>query len=329
VKVCCCWWGIALLLLLPAAALAGNPDGTILHREPVAIAAGSDFQLTRVIYASDGLEVEAYLAQPAGEIAAPLPCVVYLRGGNRDFGAWTDARAEQRLGRLAARGYVVIATQYRGNGAHGRATYPGERICPGCEQAIGGAGREEFGGAEVNDVLALLPLLAKIAAADVERVGLLGWSRGGMMTYLALKASDRFAAAIVGAGVADAVASFAERPGMAEHVYAELIPGWENVDTRQAALEDRSAVLWADQLPDQTPILLLHGTGDWRVAPTQALHMAEALLTARRPYRLVMFEGGDHGLSEFRPEVQRQVDNWLDRYVRDGEAWPSLEPHGR
>jgi len=34
-------------------------------------------------------------------------------------------------------------------------------------------------------------------------------------------------------------------------------------------------------------------------------------------------------LSEFRPEVQRQVDNWLDRYVRDGEAWPSLEPHGR
>ena len=37
----------------------------------------------------------------------------------------------------------------------------------------------------------------------------------------------------------------------------------------------------------------------------------------------------DHGLSEHRDEVNQLVDHWLDSYVRDGQAWPSLEPHGR
>ncbi len=43
----------------------------------------------------------------------------------------------------------------------------------------------------------------------------------------------------------------------------------------------------------------------------------------------MVFEGGDHGLSEFRDEVDAAVGAWLDRYVRDGKSWPSLEPHGR
>ena len=57
--------------------------------------------------------------------------------------------------------------------------------------------------------------------------------------------------------------------------------------------------------------------------------MATALCEAKRPFRLVFFEGGDHGLGEFRDEVDEQVLRWLDRYVRDGEnlaespaAWP-------
>ncbi len=149
------------------------------------------------------------------------------------------------------------------------------------------------------------------------------------MTYLALKETDRFKAAIVGAGVADAAANVEQRPDMAEHVYSELVPGWEDPETRSQALETRSALRWADQLPASTPILILHGTSDWRVDPTQALDMARALLEARRPYRLVMFEGGDHGLREYRDEVDRLTGEWLDLYVRDGATWPSLEPHGK
>lgn len=154
-------------------------------------------------------------------------------------------------------------------------------------------------------------------------------SRGGLMTYLALKRSNRFKAAIVGAGIGNFEALLEERPMMTEHVFRELIPGWEDPVTRAQALKARSAVGWAEQLPAQTPILLLQGTADWRVDPTQALDMARALLIAKRPYRLVMLEGGDHGLSEYRDEVDRLVAEWLDRYVRDGANWPSLKPHGR
>ncbi len=48
-----------------------------------------------------------------------------------------------------------------------------------------------------------------------------------------------------------------------------------------------------------------------------------------REFGAMVFEGGDHGLSEFRDEVDAAVGAWLDRDVRDGERWPSLEPHGR
>ncbi len=117
------------------------------------------------------------------------------------------------------------------------------------------------------------------------------------------------------------------RPEMEERVYSELVPTWK--ENREQALEARSALRWPEKLHKETPLLILHGTGDWRVNPMQALKMAEALYEARHPYRLMMFEGGDHGLSEFRAEVDRAAGEWLDRYVRDGEGWPSLEPHGR
>lgn len=285
--------------------------------------------LERIIYASDGLEVEGYVARPTGTDGEKLPCVIVNRGGNRSFGELSPMRAASMMGRLALRGYVVAASNYRGNGDLGREKYPGERICSECKHHIGGVGREEFGGAEVNDILNLIPVLEQMPEADTARMGLFGWSRGGMMTYLALKKSDRFKAAIVGAGVADVAASVEQRPGMAKHVCSELVPGWDDPEKRAAAIAARSAVLWADALPENTPILILHGTADWRVDPTQALDMARALLEARRPFRLVMLEGGDHGLSEYRDEQNRLVDHWLDSYVRDGKSWPSLEPHGR
>ena len=327
---------ILLVFLQTGFALASS-DGTILSRETLSLAAGAPeiavsrsagVVLERIIYASAGLEVEGYLARPAGKIETPLPAVIYNRGGNRDFGGLGPTRAAILLGRLAQRGYVIVASNYRGNGEHGRKLYPSESTCS-MDHAIGGKGREEFGGAELRDVLALIPLLEALPEADASRLGIFGWSRGGMMTYLTLRETDRFKAAIVGAGVADLAQAGEARPQMIEHVYSELIPGWQDPEQRAAAVEARSASRWAEELPATTPVLLLHGTADWRVQPKQALDMASKLLAVRRPFRLVMLEGGDHGLTEHRGEVNRLVDEWLDHYVRDGAPLPDLEPHGR
>ena len=56
--------------------------------------------------------------------------------------------------------------------------------------------------------------------------------------------------------------------------------------------------------------------------------MAHLLFELRRPYRFIMYEGADHGLSEFRAEAYGEIRHWLDRYVRDVEELPNLEPHG-
>ena len=307
--------------------VAHAQDGSIVARETVRFTAEqlASFQSTfpqlghadeprdllgrvvveRITYLSDGLRVNGYLVAPTS--GDSLPAVIYNRGGNRDFGALTEARAAVTLAPLAACGYVVVASQYRG--------------------VAGGEGQEEFGGADVHDVLNLLPLLDDHPQVDSARIGMFGWSRGGLMTYIALAQTDRIRAAVIGGGASDMASGIVARPEMETNVLAELVPNWAT--EREAALEARSPVRWADRLHKATPILLLHGTADWRVSPTEAFDMARALYDARHPMRLMLFEGGDHGLTEYRAEVFEAVTEWLDRYVRDGAPLPDLEPHGR
>jgi dipeptidyl aminopeptidase/acylaminoacyl peptidase len=121
-------------------------------------------------------------------------------------------------------------------------------------------------------------------------MGMYGWSCGGLMTYLALPKTPRIRAAVIGAGMADAFDTVARRPEMDTRVFAEPIADYAR--HREAALHARSPVQWAEQLHKHTPLLLLHGSADWRVHPSQALAMASALCANRHPFRLVFFEGG-------------------------------------
>lgn len=254
--------------------------------------------LRAITYRSEGLKVQGYLAipqaGPAGE-GSRLPCVIFNRGGNRDLGALSDEDAVRILAPIAAWGYVVAASQYRGN--------------------AGSEGREEYGGRDVHDVLSLIPLLDSLPQADARRIGMYGWSRGGMMTYLALARTRRVSAAIIGSGLADLFENAKRRPEVEQSIFAELIPNYPR--DRAAALTARSVVCWPERLPKETPLLLLHGSADWRVPATEALTLAAKLCENRHPIRLVVFEEGDHDLSAHRAEVERLVRDWLARYVRD------------
>lgn len=68
-------------------------------------------------YLSDGLKVKGYLVVPRQGVR--LPCVIFNRGGNREFGALDDRVAALLLARIASWGYVVVASQYRGNAGGG------------------------------------------------------------------------------------------------------------------------------------------------------------------------------------------------------------------
>ncbi len=106
---------------------------------------------------SDGLRVHGFLGRPKGD--KTRPAIIYNRGGSRK----TGILAGPELIPYVEAGYIVdTASQYRGN--------------------AGSEGKEEFGGSDVNDVLHLLALLNKQPYVDSERLGMVGISRGGMMT---------------------------------------------------------------------------------------------------------------------------------------------------
>ena len=261
--------------------------------------------LFNITYESDGLKVKGLLVQP--KRTGKYPCIIYNRGGNRDFGSLKIYHAAVLMGKLAREGYVLIASQSRGN--------------------AGGEGREEFGGAEINDVMILMDALSEIESADTSRIGMYGWSRGGMMTYLAMRKTQRIKAAVVGGAVSDQFATIEDRPVMETAVLAELVPDYYEV--KNQALTNRSAVMWANELSKSTPLLILHGNADWRVKADQSFRMAMELDRVRHPYRLIIYEGGDHGLSEHSESVDQEVLSWFNRYLKNGESLPNMEYHGR
>ena len=264
----------------------------------------TDLSFYRMTYLSDGLKVTGYIVEPKGE--GKFPCIISNRGGNREMDQWDPLSVAIFLAPMASWNYVVVASQYRG--------------------VDGGEGKEEFGGKDVNDVLNLIPVLAQLPKADTARIGIEGASRGGMMTYLALKNSCKFKAAVVTAGMSDAFENIRSRPTMETFVYAELIPNYKL--NKQKELRARSAIFWANQLCKQTPLLIMHGSADWRVNPAQALALVQKLYQYKHPVRFILYEGADHGLQEFRNESLAEIKRHFDRYLRAGEQLPNMEPHG-
>lgn len=260
-------------------------------------------KIHEIIYDSGGVPVAGFLFVPRRP--GPYPALVYNRGGYGDFGILAPDLTFLQLADLAAEGYVIGASQYCGT--------------------AGAVGHDEFGGEDVTDVLSLLEILQDMASVDGSRIGMIGHSRGGMMTYLALTRTDRIRAAVVLAGPTDLAGGLKTRPEMMQ-VYSQAFG--HNGGEPQAVLEARSAINLVEQFPRSTPILIVHGTADWRVSPTDSLRIAELLLGERIPFRLVIMEGGDHGLSEYELEVQSMIQDWFGRYLAPGAELPNVAPHG-
>ena len=254
----------------------------------------------KITYLSDGLKVRGYISYPI-EKSKKYPCVIWNRGGIGNKGAIDSFTARGLFGQIASWGYVVFATQYRGND--------------------GGEGQDEFGGDDANDVLNLIPLADKIENADTTKWGIEGWSRGGMMTYLALTRTNSpaypaggFKCAIVNGGIANLRCSSDESPFM-RRLY-EVTLGKYKENEFYENCESRSIVKFAEKLSKYTPILIIHGTDDERVLPHDSLDLSYKLLELKIPFRLVMLEGGDHFMKKHRKEVDEMRRKWYEKYLR-------------
>lgn len=252
-----------------------------------------------IMYRSAGIRIAGFIVEPVAR--KKRPCIFYNRGGTEDFGVITRARLFTRLGRIAAWGYFVIASQYPGS--------------PGSE------GRDEHGGSDLQHVLNLKKIIQQYAYADAARIGMFGHSRGGMMTYLALAKVRWIKAAVSHAGSADIFRAAKTRKDL-KAIFRR------NFGLNKQAFAERSAVRWAKNMHAKTPLLLLHGTADWRVSVLDSIDLAKQLYLHRKPHRLVVFEGADHSLSEVRDEAYEMTRMWFSRYLQEDDALPDLNPHG-
>ncbi len=246
----------------------------------------------KMTYNSDGLKVKGYLAYPT-ETLKKYPCVIWNRGGIGEKGAIDTFTAKGIFGQLASWGYIVFASQYRGN--------------------AGGEGKDEFGGNDLNDVLNLLPLAEEIEFADTDKWGIEGWSRGGMMTYLTLTKNNNFKCAIVTGGIANLRCSSDESTFM-RRLY-EVTMGKYGNEYFKEKCESRSIVNFPDKLSKTTPMLILHGTADKRVLPHDSLDLSYQLIKHEIPFRLVMLEDGDHFMKKHRKEVDDMRKAWYYKYL--------------
>jgi dipeptidyl aminopeptidase/acylaminoacyl peptidase len=220
--------------------------------------------------------------------ASPLPVIVFNRGSY----TWTDFAGEYLTAfhRLAVAGFVVVAPMYRGSG--------------------GAGGRDELGGADVDDLMNVQTVFKDISAADPQNVFMYGESRGGMMTYQAVR--ERFplrAAAVYGA-----FANLAEltSPGAPFSKAATAV--WPDYATKQSEIDARrSALAWPEKL--DVPLLIMHGGSDNDVPPAQSIALAARLQELHKEYELVIRAGSNHILRQWGASRDAYAVDWFRRHM--------------
>jgi dipeptidyl aminopeptidase/acylaminoacyl peptidase len=267
--------------------LLKNSDGKIVDQKKVDLppAFSDKVDCYKMKYLSDGLRVVGFMLIPRTR-EKRLPVLIFNRGGNRDFGSISQ-RDLVYLSYLSSKGYLVVASQYRGND--------------------GGEGRESFGGKDVNDVMNLIPLARSLEFSDPDRIVMLGYSRGGMMTYLAIKNGAQIKAAAVVGGVTDIKQLYREREIAMKRVIEEL------VGTYEGDWKDRSAYYFPEKI--NVPVLILHGEDDTQVKVTQAKKFAEKLQELGKEHELIIFPKGDHGLNTHRSQRNAKILKFFAKHT--------------
>ncbi|MDY7091478.1 MAG: prolyl oligopeptidase family serine peptidase [Acidobacteriota bacterium] len=249
-----------------------------------------------------------------GEIAAPAPLVVDIHGGPAwaDRDSW-DQRWSGPLLLWRQRGAFVLQVNY-----HGSAFYGLEWV-----ESI----RERYYEQERQDILTGIDELVRRGLVDEGRLGLSGWSNGGILTADLITVTDRFRAASVGAADVEWISDWANVDfGAAFDEYYFGGPPWERLEH----YVEKSPFFRLTEVT--TPTIVFTGTEDRNVPPHQSWSLFRALQSLdRAPVRLVLFPGEPHGLQAIahqRRKVQEEVA-WFDRHLFAAEEpRPEALPKG-
>jgi dipeptidyl aminopeptidase/acylaminoacyl peptidase len=249
----------------------------------------------------DGTDVHGLLTKPAGfKVGSPVPMILFIHGGpnGQDEHSFDFMRQW-----LATKGYAELNVNYRGSSGRG--------------QDYAKAIAADWGHYEVEDLLAGVDKAVALGVADPNRLAVTGWSYGGILTDYTVASTDRFKAAISGAGVAAPMSFYGADQYILQYDN-ELGPPWKNL---QLYIKMSYPFLEIDKRI-HTPMLFMGGTSDMNVPLLGGEQMYQALKSLGRPTELVVYPGQFHGFT--RPSyIRDRYERWLawwDKYLKPAPA---------
>jgi dipeptidyl aminopeptidase/acylaminoacyl peptidase len=248
----------------------------------------------------DGTEVHGLLTKPAGYTAGTrIPTLLRIHGGPNSQDQHMFAFERQWF---AANGYAVLAVNYRGSAGRGAKF----------SRAIW----SDWGHYEVDDLQAMMDQVVKMGVADPNKLGVGGWSYGGILTDYMIASDTRFKAATSGAGTAFTVAFYGTDQYIVQYDY-EIGPPWD-AKAWETYQKISYPFLHADRI--KTPTLFLGGEKDFNVPVQGGQQMYQALRSLNIDTQLVIYPNEFHGIT--RPSYVR------DRYERY-LAWYEAHINGK
>jgi dipeptidyl aminopeptidase/acylaminoacyl peptidase len=244
---------------------------------------------------ADGTPIDVFLTRPPdAPEGARLPAVLRIHGGPTSQYS-TEFELEWQM--LAAHGYAVVAANPRGSTGYG--------------QAFARAIWADWGNKDYDDVMAAVDAAVARGVADPERLGVGGWSYGGILTDYVITRTGRFKAAVSGASEANYLSNY----GTDHYQYeweTELGLPWKETE-RWVRLSP-----WFQVEKVTTPTLILCGEDDFNVPLLNSEQLYQALRRLGVDTELVIYPGEDHsiGRPSFRKDRFERYLAWYDKYLK-------------
>ena len=249
-----------------------------------------------ITWKSDGFTVQGWLLSPLNPTPGKHPMLVSIHGGP------SAATGPSYFGRGTAaqyidRGYYLF--------------YPNPRGSYGQGEAFTQANKRDFGGGDLRDILSGIDAVEKIAPVDDKKLAITGVSYGGFMAMYAVTHTNRFAAAVAGAGVSDWISYYGQngintwippffgaKPWDDPAIYLKLSP----ISTVNKA---------------KTPTFVYVGERDIECPPAQSIEFYQGMKEAGAPVSLVIYPGEGHGVRQpaNAADVTKRTRALFDKYL--------------
>ena len=251
----------------------------------------------------DGTIVNSLLVKPAGfKPGQKYPLLLFIHGGPNGQDEHSFSFDQEVF---AAQGYVVLAVNYRGSSGRGSAF----------QKAI----YADWCHKEVIDLIGAVDEAIRSGVADPNRLGLGGWSYGGILTDATIAVDQRFKAGVSGAGSSLQLTMYGTDQYILQYEQ-ELGPPWKGLEPW---LKVSAAFLSADRI--KTPTLFMCGEKDFNVPIAGSEQMYEALKSRGIDTQLVVYPGQFHGIttpSYVRDRMERRLA-WYNKYLKPAGEPPS------